>query len=151
LRARPAVRTALLAGAAASVFAVVDALTKSFVDLIRHDGAFALLHWEPYALCVVAIGGLFFSQSAFQSGATLMSLPIIDSVEPIGAVLIGATVFAERIASSPVVLACQVLGGAVAVAGIFVLDRSPLMVTLRDHPEGSGPAVMHKPAPGGGG
>ena len=137
LRAKPTLRTGLLAATAASLFAVVDSLTKSVVGLVANNGVSILLHWEPYVLCAVAICGLFFGQSAFQSGAILISLPIIDTIEPIGAVLIGATVFAEHIASSPVVLACQVLGGAVAVAGIVVLGRSPLMVTLRTRPRGS--------------
>jgi len=137
LRAKPTLRTALFAAVAASLFALVDSLTKSVVGLVAENGSSILLHWEPYVLCAVAIFGLFFGQSAFQSGAILISLPIIDSIEPIGAVLIGATVFAEHIASSPVVLAFQILGGAVAVAGIVVLDRSPLMVTLRTRPEGS--------------
>ncbi|HUZ20503.1 MAG TPA: DMT family transporter [Acidimicrobiales bacterium] len=145
LRARPPVRTALLAGAAAATFAVVDALTKSVVGLVGNDGASALLHWEPYVLCVVAIGGLFLGQSAFQSGAILISLPIIDSVEPIGAVLIGATVFAERLAASPAVLAAQVLGGSVAVAGIVLLDRSPLMVSLRNDQEASANKTSQDP------
>lgn len=149
LRARPAVRTALLAGAAAAVFAVVDALTKSVVGLVADYGASALTHWEPYVLCVVAIGGLLLGQSAFQSGVILISLPIIDSVEPIGAVLIGATVFAEHIAGSPGVLAGQVLAGAVAVVGIIVLDRSPLMVSLRNDQEGSDAEMRQDPAPRG--
>ena len=137
LRAKPTLRTGLLAAMAASLFAVVDSLTKSVVGLVANNGTSILLHWEPYVLCAVAICGLFFGQSAFQSGAILISLPIIDTIEPIGAVLIGATVFAEHIASSPVVLACQILGGAVAVAGIVVLGRSPLMVTLRTRPKDS--------------
>jgi len=149
LRAKPTLRTGLLAVMAASLFAVVDSLTKSVVGLVADNGTSTLLHWEPYVLCVVAICGLFFGQSAFQSGAILISLPIIDSIEPIGAVLIGATVFGEHIASSPFILALQVLGGAVAVAGIVVLDRSPLMVTLRTRPEGSSASSDQKQAPQG--
>lgn len=120
-------RTGLLAGAAALVFAVLDALTKSSVGLLGEQGAGVLLRWEPYALIVAGIGGMVLSQSAFRSGSLLVSLPIIDSVEPVGAVLIGVTLFAERVASSPAVLASQVVAGVVAVTGIVVLDRSPLI------------------------
>jgi len=133
------VRTALLAAAAAATFAVVDALTKSVVGLVGNHGASALLHWQPYVLCAVAIGDLFLGQSAFQSGA------ILDSVEPIGAVLIGATVFAERLAASPAVLAAQVLGGLVAVAGVVLLDRSPLMVSLRNDQEAAADKLSQDP------
>ena len=83
--------------------------------------------------------------------AILISLPIIDSVEPIGAVLIGATVFAERLAASAAVLAAQALGGSVAVAGIVLLDRSPLMVSLRNDQDASAEKTSQDPvAPDGG-
>lgn len=150
LRARPAIRTGLLAAAAAVLFALLDALTKSFVLLIGADGVGSLAHWEPYGLLVAATTGMVLSQSAFRSGPLLISLPIIDSVEPIGAVLIGVTVFGEHIARSPGLLAAQVLAGAVAVAGIVVLDRSPLIAP----PPGAPPPVGSPPAappPGPGG
>lgn len=134
LRARPALRTGILAGVAAAEFALVDALTKSVVEQLSRDGAATFAHWEPYALAVAALSGLLIAQSAFRSGSLLVSLPIIDTVEPIGAVLIGTTVFDERIASSTLVLAVQVLAGVIAACGIVVLDRSPLVGALGTDP-----------------
>lgn len=122
-------RTALLAGSGGVVFALVDALTKAFVASIGLHGAGALLRWEPYGLLAAGVAGIVLGQGAYRSGSLFVSLPIIDSVEPVAGVLIGATVFGEPIAGSPGTLALQLLAGAIAVAGIVVLDRSPLIAT----------------------
>lgn len=127
LRRRAIARTALLAGAGGLVFALVDALSKAFVGSIGAHGAAALLRWEPYALLVAGVTGIVLGQGAYRSGSLLVSLPIIDSVEPVGGVLIGATAFGEQIAKSPGVLAFQLAAGVIAVVGIVILDRSPLI------------------------
>lgn len=127
IRTKGAARTTLLAVAGGAAFALVDALTKSFVGLIRRDGlAPSLLRWEPYVLLGIGIVGLVLSQSAFQSGPLSVSLPVIDTLEPTGAVAIGALVLDEQVSSSPALLALQMCGAAAALTGIFILDRSPL-------------------------
>ncbi|MHB1873276.1 MAG: DMT family transporter [Streptosporangiaceae bacterium] len=123
-RVRGRARVIWLAAAAGATFGVVDALTKSFVDLLASQGSAALMSWEPYALMAAGLLGALVSQSAFQAGALSVSLPVIDTLEPVSAVLIAATVFSERLASSPGQLAAQLAGGAVAVAGIAALSRS---------------------------
>jgi hypothetical protein len=120
-------RTALLAGAGGVVFALVDALSKAFVGSIGLHGAGALLRWEPYGLLVAGLTGVILGQGAYRSGSLLVSLPIIDSVEPIGGVLIGATAFGEQIARSPGTLALQLVASLVAIVGIVILGRSPLI------------------------
>lgn len=128
MRGKGNTRTTLLAVAAGADFALLDALSKSFVGLIRRDGlALTVLRWEPYALLCVGIVGLVLSQSAFQSGPLAVSLPVIDTLEPTGAVVIGALVFEEHVAASPALLAVQLCGAAAALLGIFILDRSPLI------------------------
>lgn len=125
-RRRRRARTALYAIAAALLFALLDSLTKSVAGRVRADGVEVFLHWEPYVLLVVGIAALVLSQSAFQSGSLAVSLPLIDTLEPIGAVLIGVAVFDERLASSPTAVVVQAVGAAMAVAGIVILARSPL-------------------------
>ncbi|MFD4723113.1 DMT family transporter [Streptomyces sp. NPDC058423] len=126
LRRRGRTRTALFAVCAALLFALLDSLTKSTAVRFQTEGAGAFLAWEPYSLIVVGVLGLTMSQSAYQAGSLAISLPIIDTLEPIGAVLIGIAVFGERLAQTPSALAVQMLGAAVAVTGILLLDRSPL-------------------------
>ncbi|MGW3357177.1 DMT family transporter [Streptomyces bungoensis] len=126
LRASGRVRAGVYAAAAGLLFALLDALTKSASGLFRDQGLGALGHWEPYALLLVGGAGLLLAQSSFQAGSLAVGLPLIDTVEPIGAVLIGAAVFHERLATAGH-LAVQILGAALAVTGIVVLDRSPLV------------------------
>ncbi|HET6816011.1 MAG TPA: hypothetical protein VFH66_02140, partial [Mycobacteriales bacterium] len=70
------------------------------------------------------VAGLLLSQLTFQSGALQISLPVIDTVEPTAAVLIGIVVFHEALAASPVRLSLQLAGAFVAVVGIVALDRA---------------------------
>lgn len=129
MRSGAVMRTALLAGAGSAVFALVDALTKAFVGALGALGAQVLVRWQPYALLAAGLAGIALGQAAYRSGSLLVSLPVIDTVEPVGAVLIGTTAFGEHIARSPVVLGPQVGVGLVAVAGIAILARSPLIAS----------------------
>lgn len=124
MRARGVTQVIWLAAGAGITYGVVDALTKSTVDLLADRGAVTLLQWEPYALLAAGILGTLLDQSAFRAGALSVSLPVIDTLEPVSAVVIGAFVFGERLASSPGQLAIQLAGGAMAVFGIAALSRS---------------------------
>jgi drug/metabolite transporter (DMT)-like permease len=125
-------RVVWLAAAAGALYGLLDALTKTSVDILSVSGAHVLATWGPYAMIGVAVIGALFGQSAYGSGALSLSLPVIDTVEPVAAVTIGATVFGERLASSAPLLAIQLAGGAVAVAGIAVLSRSSVVRTETD-------------------
>lgn len=129
LRARGKLRSALYAISAAVLFSLLDSLTKSTTGRIRADGLDALRHWEPYAMVGVGITALVLSQSSFQAGSLAISLPVIDTLEPIGAVLLGVAVFDERLAGSPVAVLTQTVAAGVAVLGIVLLAVSPLART----------------------
>jgi hypothetical protein len=105
---------------------------RGAVDILAVSGAHVLATCGPYAMFVVAVFGALFGQSAYGSGALSLSLPVIDTVEPVAAVTIGATVSGERLASSAYLLSLQLTGGGLAVAGIAVLSRSSV---VRDETE----------------
>jgi drug/metabolite transporter (DMT)-like permease len=120
-------RAALLAIAAGVVFGLTAAVTLSFSRQLRSGGLGSILaHWQPWALIALGIAGVILSASAYQAGALRTSLPIMDTLEPVSAVLIGTAVLGERLAGSPAGLAVQLGAAATAVAGILVLGRSPL-------------------------
>ncbi len=125
---RPARRTpraAMLALAAGVVFGLTAAVTLSFTRLLRVDDLMLVLsHWQPWALLALGITGMALSASAYQAGPLRASLPIMDTVEPVSGVLIGAIIFGERLASSPGGLALQLAAAVTAVAGIVMLGRS---------------------------
>ena len=115
-------RARLLAGAAGVVFGLTAAVTASFTRALRQEGLGSILsHWEPWVLIWLGITGLLLSTGAFQASALSSSLPIIDTVEPAAAVLIGAVIFDERLATSFSGLLVQFGAACVAAAGIALL------------------------------
>lgn len=146
VRARGTVQVIWLAAAAGITFGVLDALTKTTADLLTSGGPAALARWEPCCVLAAGVLGAFLSQSAFRAGALSVSLPVIDTLEPVSAVVIGATVFGERLAASPAHLAAQLTGGAIAVAGIAALSRSS--VAAAEGTPGT-PPPGHPPPPRG--
>jgi len=130
LRVRGRARVMWLAAAAGAVYGLLDALTKSTVDVLQDQGmAGVVTTWEPYAMAAAGLLGALFGQSAFNAGPLSLSLPVIDTLEPVAAVALAATVFHERLASSPGQLALQLAGGAMAVAGIAILSHSSVVNT----------------------
>jgi drug/metabolite transporter (DMT)-like permease len=125
VRGRP--RVVWLAAAAGIAYGLLDALTKSTVDLLSSHGIGALAAWEPYGMIAAVVVGALFGQSAFEVGALALSLPVIDTLEPVSAVVIAAVVFGERLASSPALLGVQLVGGVIAVAGIALLSSSAIV------------------------
>ena len=130
LQSRGTARVIWLAVATAVMYALVNAITKNGVGLLMHRGAGVLGTWQPYMLIAVGVLSGLFGQSAFNAGPLSLSLPVIDTVEPVSSVILGAAVFGERLAKSPALLALQLIGGVIAAAGIVVLSRSP--VTLAE-------------------
>jgi drug/metabolite transporter (DMT)-like permease len=143
-------RVVWLAAAAGIMYGLLDALAKSTVDLMKANGTGALAAWEPYAMIAAGVVGALFGQSAFESGALALSLPVLDTLEPVAAVVIAATVFGERLASSPVLQGFQLAGGALAAAGIAVLSRSSIVAAETSGPPGAAgtmPAGRAAPVP----
>jgi hypothetical protein len=135
---RRATRASLLAVAAGVVFGMTAAVTLSLTRMLRFgDGVAVLARWQPWAVLALGISGLLLSATAYKAGALRASLPIMDTVEPVTGVLIGAVVFGERIGTSPGTLVAQVAAAGGAVAGIVLLGRSPLT---------AGPAADPKPS-----
>jgi hypothetical protein len=127
LRVTGKARVIWLAVAAGSVYGVLAALTKATVDVVANRGVGSLATWEPWALLLCGIAGALLGQSAYSSGALSLSLPVLDTLAPIVAVVIAATVFDEKLGSSAWQLGLQLAGGALAVAGIAVLSRSSIV------------------------
>jgi len=140
LRVEGKARVIWLAVAAGAVYGVLDSLAKATVDVVAHRGLGVMATWEPWALLAAGITGALLGQSAFSSGALSLSLPVIGTLAPITAVVIGATVFGEQLASAAWQLGVQLGGGALAVAGIFLLSRSSIVAAETAAPRERVPA-----------
>jgi drug/metabolite transporter (DMT)-like permease len=123
-------RAAMLAVNAGICFALVSVLTKSTVHLAGHGAGVLLSHFEPYALVCVGIMAFLFSQSAFQAAPIINSMPIHDLLEPVLAVLIGATALDEGLASTGIHPLLEASGALVACVGVVVLARSKVIHAL---------------------
>jgi hypothetical protein len=141
VRGRP--RVVWLAAAAGIAYGLLDALAKSTVDLLSSHGIGALAAWEPYGMVAAVVVGALFGQSAFEAGALALSLPVIDTLEPVSAVVIAAVVFGERLSSSPALLGVQLAAGVLAIAGIALLSSSSIVAV-----ETTGPPPSPALAPG---
>lgn len=123
-------RPMALAAAAGLSFALLAVLTKSVVALIEGGLASTFLGWQTYAVVLVGILGLLFSQSAYQAGPLAFSMPVVAVVEPTVAVVLGSTVFGERIDLAGGALAAEAAGAAIALGGVVLLATSGMVLRL---------------------
>lgn len=130
-------RASLLAVAAGICFALLSLLTKTLTYLLSRGVVSTFTTWQPYALISIGIIGFLFSQSAYQAASLENSLPVIDTIEPTVAVLLGVLGFNERVPLDAASLAVEALGGLLALSGVFVLGRSSLLVRAYGGPKPS--------------
>jgi drug/metabolite transporter (DMT)-like permease len=160
---RPVVLAAALAGAAAASFAVAGlraagrrravllavaaglgdccaaVVTMAFSHLASHSPAALAASWATYALVVSGAGNVLLTQSAYQTGRPMVTLPVISAVTPVTSVAIGIGLLGE----SPGTGLAGGLGAALAVvvtgAALAFLARSagqpePQRVAGLQHP-----------------
>lgn len=125
-------RATLLGITAGVLFGLMSALLKSWTYILSNHGIVGgLSTWQPYVMGAVAAAGFLTAQSAFQAGPLAASLSATDTLEPGVAVAIAVGAFGEVVRHSPLALTLEALGGLALVAGIFALDRSPLILSLQ--------------------
>ena len=135
-------RASLLACAAGLCFALLALVLQSLDGLFALGPVVAFTSWQPYALAVLGLAGFTVAQSAYQAAPLAVSLPIIDSVEPTCAVVFSVLAFHQSLSLDPTSLALESFGALVALLGIFLLGRSPLVLCIyerqqaqKDHAE----------------
>ncbi len=128
-------RAAMLAVAAGACFALLALILQSVVTLFSVGPATAFTSWQPYVLALLGPVAFTIAQSAYQAAPLAISLPIIDSVEPAGAVLCSVLAFHQNLSLDPTALALESAGGLVALTGIFLLGRSPLVLSVYQRQE----------------
>lgn len=105
-------------------YGVTAGLMKVVAGELRHGLSVPFGHWTLYAVCVIGPVGFLLSQNAFQQGALISpALAVITTVDPLVGVAIGVWWLGESAASSPAVLAGEVVATLVIVGGIWVLAQ----------------------------
>jgi drug/metabolite transporter (DMT)-like permease len=131
---RRAVFLAVAAGLADSCSAVV---TMAFSHVAGHGMAAIFTSWPVYAVAVCGTGTVLLTQTAYQTGRPMVTLPIIAAVTPVASVAVGIGLLgqAPRIG----------VAGAVAAA-LAVLVTSLALACLASSAPGEGfgmcPAVV---------
>ena len=130
---RRAVLLAVAAGLADSCSAVV---TMAFSHAAGHGMAALFTSWTVYALVVCGAANVLLTQTAYQTGRPMVTLPIIAAVTPVASVAVGIGLLGEAPRTG-------VAGG--IAAGLAVLVTSLALARLArtaPHPEGPHPEPL---------
>jgi drug/metabolite transporter (DMT)-like permease len=142
----PRVRAALLAAAGGALLALTVAITKVAAETARADLWHVFGSWSIYALVVVVPVGVLVVQSAFGVAPLSASLPVLMVVELLVGVLLGVTLFDERLAGGPPAHAGQAAGLVAMTVGIVLLARSSIVTGETPDSEAAG-RDGYRPAP----
>jgi drug/metabolite transporter (DMT)-like permease len=141
---RRAILLAVAAGLADACSAVV---TMAFSHVAGHGPVALATSWTVYALIACGAGNVLLTQTAYQTGRPILTLPIIAAVTPVASVAVGVGLLGE----TPNIG----LAGAIA-AGLAVLVTSLALALLAysaPHPEAAPrpeiprPKVPHSEVP----
>lgn len=121
-------RRAALYGVATGIgFGTTAALMKGAVGQLSTGIVSLFLSWETYAMIGAGIVSMFLVQNALQAGKIVAAQPGITLLDPFVAILWGIFGFSEKASTSGVHLGLASAGGALMVAGAFLLSRSPIL------------------------
>jgi drug/metabolite transporter (DMT)-like permease len=121
LRAAGRRRAMLLAVAAGLGDACSAVVTMAFSHVASHGPAAVATSWTVYALIVCGAGNVLLTQTAYQTGRPLITLPVISAVTPVASVAIGLGLLGETPGNG--------VAGAVG-AGLAVLITSLALACL---------------------
>ncbi|MGA3489330.1 DMT family transporter [Micromonosporaceae bacterium DT55] len=146
-RTAGSVRASFIALAAGIIMGTQSALLDATVTKMEQGAAAVFTAWQTYLLVFASIAGLLLIQSAYQAGPLSASAPVIDATEPAVAVTIGVVLFGETIRTGVLAGGVTIAGLLVLLAGIVLLDTSPLMAAVHQRAKETRPG--HLRAKGG--
>jgi drug/metabolite transporter (DMT)-like permease len=104
-------------------------VTLAFAHVASHGLAALGTSWPVYALAIVGAGNVLLTQTAYQTGKPMITLPIIAAITPVASVAIGVGLLGETPGTG--------VAGAVT-AGVALLVASLALARLAreaPHPE----------------
>lgn len=136
-RRRGPARTGLLLGASAGVvFGLIAGVLKAATGVLA-GGTPLLSSWPVYVLAALGAAGFLLNQRAYHLAPLASSLPVLNIVNPVTAVLFGVLVFHERPSANPAVILVELIGLAAMLAGVSFLAVVP-EGTPKPAPAGAG-------------
>lgn len=129
-RRNAALQATILALGAGMLYGLQDALTQRTMALLGHGVLAVLVNWPAFSVVAIAVVGILLAQSAFEAAPLSASLPAITAAEPLTGIAFGVGVYHEYLDLSPAPLALELLGLVVAVVGVVLVARSPIVTTV---------------------
>ncbi len=124
LRASGTHRAGLLAAAVGLIDTVMAVVTMAFTHVASQGPVAITTSWSVYALVICGLSSLLITQTAYQAGHPLITLPVISAVTPAVSVAVGFGLLGESFRLG----AANVAGAVLAVLGtsiaLAVLARS---------------------------
>lgn len=129
-RAKGPLRSSLYALGAGLVLGTQAALLKATIARFQQGPASGFSSWELWCMVLCSILGLLLVQSAYEAGPLAASMPVVDAVDPVVAIVFGIALFDERIHTG--LRLVGVVGGLVLLlTGIVLLDTSSVVRRLQ--------------------
>ena len=136
-RARPHRAGFLLGAAAGVVFGLIAGTLKVLAGAVAGQAS-VFTTWPLYVLIVLGVVGFLLNQKAYHVAPLAASLPALNVVNPVVALVFGVTVFGEQPGSDATAVLLETVGFGMLLVGIALLARSdaPPSVPLEVSPEG---------------
>ncbi len=124
-RGSPARRAGAYAGATAALWALEATFIKATADVLVAGGISTMLtSWPLYALIGCGAVGLLTEQAALHVGPLKISQPIIVIVDPLASIVLGVSLYHERLVTSPLSSAFAGIAFVVVTVGVVVMTRT---------------------------
>ncbi|WP_426560577.1 DMT family transporter [Angustibacter sp. McL0619] len=122
LAPRRPVRSGLLLGTAGGiVFGLMAGSLKATTGAWAHHELFT--SWPLYAAVTIGLTGFLLNQHLYHRSRLADSIPMLNLVNPLVALVFGVVVFDERPRSNPLAVLLECVGLAAVLLGIFFLGR----------------------------
>jgi drug/metabolite transporter (DMT)-like permease len=125
-------RAAAFGAATAVTAAFSAALTKSITTYVTEGWGHVFTHAQPYMLAITGLGTVFLIQNALHAGPITASRTTMVTINPLVSIVLGVTLFADRLRTGPLWVSLEVAALAVLVVGVVVLARSPLVASTHE-------------------
>jgi drug/metabolite transporter (DMT)-like permease len=124
LRTFGARRAWLLSVAAGLLDTGMAVVTLAFARVASNGPVAAATSWTTYAVIICGLGSLLLTQTAYQAGRPLITLPVVSAVTPVTSVAIGWGILGETHHLDAVSLGGAALAVAVTSLALATLARS---------------------------
>jgi drug/metabolite transporter (DMT)-like permease len=142
-------RTALMASAAAVMWALVAVLVKTMTDTLTEFGVGGMFaHWPVYALAGAGLGAEVFHQATLRIGPLSVSQPLLVIVNPVVSIALSVWIFQEEFTPDVARLAIGSAAFAAMCGAAVVLTRTaPATMSSHAAPQASATGATTGPGP----